>query len=97
MFTEEKNCYNYVKPYPCIDKQETGKGSCVSGSLINAVDLVMGQDGILWVLDVGISETLSDQPIKNGEAKIIGFDVATGKVKTNNSYILYNVVRGEYF
>lgn len=63
-----------------MDKQDTGIGACVSGSLVNAIDLVMGQDGVIWVLDAGISDTLSDHPSRDGDPKIVGFDAATGKV-----------------
>jgi len=63
-----------------MDRQNTDVGSCATETLINAVDLVLGQDGVLWVLDIGISETFSDRPSKDGEAKIIGFDATTGKV-----------------
>lgn len=73
-----------------MDKQDiAGTGTCVGGSLINAVDLVMGQDGILWVLDIGISNTLSDHPSREGEPKIIGFEIATGKVKNENTFLYY--------
>lgn len=63
-----------------MDKQDSGTGTCVSGSLINAIDLVMGQDGILWVLDIGISDTLNEHPSRDGDPKVVGFDAATGKV-----------------
>lgn len=87
-------CYSYVSPYPCMDERDAaGIGTCVDGSLVNAVDLVMGQDGVLWVLDIGISNTLSDHPSRDGEPKIIGFEIATGKVNDNNIRLLcYTVV-----
>lgn len=83
--TNKDKCYNYVKPFPCMDKQDTGGGACVSGSLVNVVDLVMGQDGLLWVLDTGISETLSDHPSVENKPQIVGFDAATGKVRSKNT------------
>jgi len=76
-----------------MDKQDAaGIGTCVGGSLVNAVDLVMGQDGVLWVLDIGISNTLSDHPSTNGEPKIIGFEIATGKVNDNIRLLYYTIV-----
>jgi len=88
-----------VKPYPSIEKQDKEMGSCISGSLINVVDLVMGQDGVLWVLDIGMTNTLSDHPKKDDEPKIIGFDAVTGKVncqtrapKTTHTHIIYRIV-----
>ncbi|XP_050432628.1 uncharacterized protein LOC126840744 [Adelges cooleyi] len=81
--TNIDRCYNYVRPFPFTNDLEPTKegASSDSGTLHNVVDLVMGQDGILWVLDVGISETLSDRPTRENEAKVVGFDVATGKAK----------------
>jgi len=76
----------YVKPYPCVDQLGTGKGSCTGGILVNVVDLVMGVDGILWVLDVGVSNTLDDHPSTDGDPKIVGFDVATGNVSRKLYY-----------
>jgi len=49
-------------------------------TLVNAVDLVMGTDGILWVLDVGVADTLDDVPSVESDPKVIGYDVATGTV-----------------
>jgi len=69
-----------VKPFPSIEKQDKEMGTCISGTLVNAVDLVMGQDGVLWVLDVGVSNTLGNYPSKDSDPKIIGFDATTGKV-----------------
>jgi len=62
-------CYSYVTPYPSV-----------ADTQINAVDLVMGYDGVLWVLDIGVTDTLGARPCRKGVAKIIGFDVAAGKV-----------------
>lgn len=71
--------YNYVKPFPKMEMlQDTEYIS--NGVLINVIDLVMGEDGIIWVLDIGISETLSDHPFKEENPKVVGFDAATGKV-----------------
>jgi len=77
-----------VKPFPSIEKQDKKMGTCISGSLVNAVDLVMGQDGVLWVLDVGVSNTLGNHPSKDSDPKIIGFDAATGKVN-DQMYIMH--------
>lgn len=73
-------CYNYVEPFPSLNKQYLETCDNDSESLVNVVDLVMGQDGVLWVLDIGISNTLCDQPFRNNDPKIIGFDSITGKV-----------------
>lgn len=81
----QDKCYNYVRPFPCMDKQDTGAGAGGAGLLINAIDMVMGQDGTIWVLDAGISDTLSDHPSRDGDPKIVGFNAATGKV-INSKY-----------
>lgn len=79
--------YNYVKPFPVIEKQDltdvklpsvSSEGE--SAPLINAVDLVLGQDSTLWVLDIGISDTLSGHPSRSDDPKILGFNPATGNV-----------------
>lgn len=71
-----------MKPFPCVEDQVSELRSvCDSGSLINVVDLVMGQDSILWVLDIGISDTLSGNPSRDGDPKVVAFDLTTKKVK----------------
>jgi len=63
---------------------------------VNAVDLVMVVYGILWVLVIGISNTLGNNPSTNGDPKVIGFDVATGNVSQEVYYFerVPDVVRG---
>jgi len=75
-----------VSPFPCIEKEDAGVGASDSGTLINAIDLKMGCDSILWVLDAGISDTLSDHPTKISDPKIVGFDTFTKKVNCPNIY-----------
>ncbi|KAF0767955.1 protein yellow-like [Aphis craccivora] len=80
-FTHKEKCYNYVSPFPCIENEDVMIGASDSGSsLINAIDLKMGCDSTLWVLDAGISDTLSDHPTRICEPKIVGFDIFTKKV-----------------
>lgn len=81
--------YNYVKPFPVIERQDIidSKLPYVSSDsdstpLINAVDLVLGQDNMLWVLDIGISDTLSGYPAKSDDPKILGFNPITGSVNS---------------
>lgn len=50
----------------------------------------MGQNGILWVLDVGIINTLKEKPQRECEAKILGINYVNGRV--SNITILVGVV-----
>lgn len=91
--------FNYVKPFPCIEPHaNTATDSavpCDSDSLVNVIDLVMGQDGILWVLDLGLSNTLSGYPSKKGDPKIIAFEANSGKVNVRNKnkyYFLLSII-----
>jgi len=77
----------YVNPYPFLDKLETG--SCTIGTLVNVVDLMMGLDGILWVLDIGIADTLEDHPSTDNNPKVVGFNVATGNVSRLHRLYVY--------
>lgn len=98
VLNENHKFYNYVKPFPCIEDQVSElRSPCDSGSLINVVDLVMGQDGILWVLDIGISDTLGGKPSRGGDPKIVAFDLTTEKVKGQiliiNNYLLITTLQ----
>lgn len=77
--TNRDKCYNYVEPFPCIEKQDSE--AIANRRLINAIDLVKGYDGVIWVLDIGISETLSDNPCTECDPKVVGYDPTTGKVR----------------
>jgi len=87
--------YHPVTPYPSLrahcqfTKQSTqykGKESlCDSEGLVNVVDVYLGPDGILWILDIGIVDTLpspdrASKPKKYHDPKVLGIDVTTGLV-----------------
>lgn len=80
VLTDKDISYNYVKPFPCMERNNEKSGECDNGSLVNVIDLVIGQDGVLWVLDIGMSDTLSEFPSRDGEPKIVGIDAVTGEV-----------------
>jgi len=69
-------CYNYVRPFPSLDKNVIDDQK----SIVNAIDIYMGQNGILWVLDIGIINTLEEKPKKECEAKVIGINYGNGRV-----------------
>lgn len=73
-----------MKPIPCISKQDAKLGKSDDETLVNAVDLVFGQDGVLWVLDIGITQTLRSKSIKS-DPKIVGYDANTGQVNDHNT------------
>ncbi|XP_067005956.2 dopaminechrome tautomerase [Anabrus simplex] len=75
MSLKHKDCFATLSPFPCWSLQE--EGNCQA--LQSAVDLFMDPNGILWVLDVGIVNTLV-QPIRRCPPKVVGIDVKTGLV-----------------
>lgn len=68
-------CRTSVVPYPCWSLQE--EGNCQA--LQSAVDLFLDPNDILWVLDVGLVNTL-EQPVRRCPPKVVGINVKTGRV-----------------
>lgn len=75
MSLKTKDCTPKVTPFPCWAIQE--EGNCQA--LQSVVDMVLDIQEILWVLDVGIVNTL-EQPIRRCPPKVVGINVKTGKV-----------------
>lgn len=71
----QNNCEPKVAPFPCWAIQE--EGNCQA--LQSAVDIVLDVQDILWVLDVGIVNTL-EQPVRRCPPKVVGVNAKTGKV-----------------
>ncbi|XP_050440071.1 uncharacterized protein LOC126845467 [Adelges cooleyi] len=69
-------CYNYVRPFPSLVMSDVGGQEAI----VNAVDIYMGQDGILWVLDIGIVNTIEDRPIKENDPKVLGINFGNGRI-----------------
>lgn len=72
---KSKNSHPSIIPFPCWSLQE--EGNCQT--LQSAVDIFLDVQDILWVLDVGIVNTLQ-QPIRRCPPKIVAINVKTGKV-----------------
>ncbi|XP_076170829.1 L-dopachrome tautomerase yellow-g [Ptiloglossa arizonensis] len=70
-----QSCLPNVVPFPCWAIQE--EGNCKA--LQSAIDIVLDMQNILWVLDVGIVNTL-EQPVRRCPAKVIAISVETEKV-----------------
>lgn len=83
-----KGCQASLTPFPCWPMQE--EGNCEA--LQSAVDIYLDQMNILWVLDVGIANTL-EQPVRRCPPKVIGIDMKTGQVVKNID--LSNLVSAE--
>lgn len=94
--------YQSISPYPSLSahcqfskeltKSSSKKWYCDKPGLVNVVDLYLGPDGILWVLDTGIVHTaMSDdsgiKPYKYTDPRVLGIDVVTGKVSTRCSML----------
>ncbi|KZC08252.1 PREDICTED: major royal jelly protein 1 [Dufourea novaeangliae] len=69
------DCSPKVAPFPCWAIQE--EGNCQA--LQSVVDIVLDMQDVLWVLDVGIVNTL-EQPVRRCPPKVVGIDVKSGKV-----------------
>lgn len=65
-----------IGAYPCWSMQE--EGNCAS--LQNVVDIFVDQQGILWVLDTGVVNTL-EKPVRKCPPKVVAFNLNTDKVK----------------
>ncbi|XP_018567482.1 uncharacterized protein LOC108908058 [Anoplophora glabripennis] len=75
---KQKGCEAVLLPFPSWASQEEGD----STTLQNVVDLYLDENSILWVLDTGVVNTLT-QPIRRAPPKVIAINVLTGKkVKT---------------
>nr|CAR66236.1 yellow-g protein [Blattella germanica] len=72
---KNKGCSPKITPFPCWSLQE--EGNCES--IQSAVDIFLDAQDILWILDVGIVNTL-EQPIKRCEPKVVAINVKTGNV-----------------
>jgi len=99
--------YHSVSPYPSLrahcqftkhSTQYKGKENlCDSEGLVNVVDVYLGPDGILWILDIGVVDTLTSpdrasKPKKYNDPKVLGIDVTTGIVSItyNNTMFCKN-------
>lgn len=76
MLYDKDQCFNYVRPFPSLEKNTADENK----SIVNAIDIYMGQNGIVWVLDIGIINTLEETPKRESEAKILGIDYGDGRV-----------------
>ncbi|KAL3274489.1 hypothetical protein HHI36_015872 [Cryptolaemus montrouzieri] len=70
-----RGCRAILEPYPCWSIQE--EGNCEA--LQNVIDIVLDPNDILWVLDLGICNTL-EQPVRRCPPKIVALNAATGIV-----------------
>ncbi|XP_015173885.1 PREDICTED: major royal jelly protein 1-like [Polistes dominula] len=68
-------CKPMILPFPCWAIQE--EGNCEA--LQSAIDIVLDIQDILWVLDTGIANTMT-QPVRRCPAKVVGINIKTGKV-----------------
>ncbi|KAM0734412.1 Dopaminechrome tautomerase [Formica fusca] len=75
MSLKAKDCAPKVTPFPCWAIQE--EGNCQA--LQSVVDVALDIQEILWVLDVGIVNTL-EQPVRRCPPKVVGINVKSGKV-----------------
>lgn len=72
---KQGSCHTTLKPFPCWSMQE--EGNCQA--LQSAVDIFLDNNDVLWVLDVGVTNSL-ETPVRRCPPKVIAFSVKTGKV-----------------
>ncbi|KAF2894442.1 hypothetical protein ILUMI_11731 [Ignelater luminosus] len=68
-------CDAVLVPFPCLLSQD--EKDCQA--LQSVVDLFIDIQDVLWVLDVGVVNTLSC-PIRRGPPKVVAFSLKTGKL-----------------
>ncbi|KAG8240122.1 hypothetical protein J437_LFUL007299 [Ladona fulva] len=69
-------CDPIIKPFPCWSFQE--EGDCAA--LQNVVDIYVDVNEIVWALDIGVVNTLEEQPIRHCSPKVVGICSKSGKV-----------------
>lgn len=71
----QDKCHTTLVPFPCWSMQE--EGNCQA--LQSVVDIFLDNNDVLWVLDVGVTNSL-ETPMRRCPPKVIAFNVKTGKV-----------------
>ena len=71
-----KGCGSKIEAFPYWKVQEEG----ICNAIQSAVDIVLDKQDILWVLDVGMVNTL-EQPIRKCSPKVFAIDIKSGKVR----------------
>ncbi|RZC38988.1 MRJP domain containing protein [Asbolus verrucosus] len=70
-----RGCHATLEPFPCWSIQE--EGNC--NALQNVIDICLDPMEILWILDLGICNTL-EQPVRRCPPKIVGVNANNGLV-----------------
>lgn len=72
---KQSGCESILTPFPCWSQQEEG----VCSALQSVVDIFIDPQDVLWVLDVGVVNTLGS-PVRRCPPKIQAFSLKTGKL-----------------
>jgi len=80
----EDQCYNYVQPFPNLEKNAVDDHNAI----VNAIDIYMDQNGILWVLDIGIVNTMEEKSKQECTAKVLGINYGNGRVRYKTIYTI---------
>lgn len=72
---KEGSCHTTLVPFPCWSMQE--EGNCQAFQSV--VDLYIDNNNILWVLDVGIVQTL-ENPVRRCPPKVVAISLKSKKV-----------------
>lgn len=68
-------CCSELEAYPSFQAHEDTNADAIQ----NAVDIFLGAQDMLWVLDVGIVNTM-EEPVVRGPPKVLAIDLKTGNV-----------------
>lgn len=68
-------CWPALSPYPCWELHDESDPAAIQ----NAVDLFMDPTGVLWLLDIGLVNTM-EQPVRRTQPRIFAIDVKTNQV-----------------
>ncbi|XP_022917184.1 major royal jelly protein 3 [Onthophagus taurus] len=71
----QQGCESVLTPFPCWSAQDENS----QDGLISVVDLFIDAQEILWILDVGVANSL-EQPIRHSKPKVVAYDMKTGKM-----------------
>lgn len=75
----QDKCRPALTAYPCFQLHQEGDPNAIQ----NAVDFYLDHKGYLWVLDIGVTNTMQ-QPVRRSQPRIFVIDVKKDQVSGSN-------------
>lgn len=72
---KEGSCHTTLEPFPCWSMQDEGECRAFQ----SVVDLYIDNNDVLWVLDVGVVQTL-EKPLRHCAPKVVAINLKSKKV-----------------